>query len=78
MNKAATTKISSGTDHIADSMIQICKAYGKEVMAAANSGAAHLSICENLKLLPLLALALLKSVRRLVVMCSELYNDQGC
>jgi protein transport protein SEC24 len=62
MNKAVTTKISSGTDHIADTIINICKAYGKEVMASTASGAAHLSICDNLKLLPLLALGLIKSV----------------
>jgi len=61
MNKAVTTKISSGTDHIADTVINICKAYGKEVMASTASGAAHLSICDNLKLLPLLALGLIKS-----------------
>lgn len=61
MNKAATTKISSGTDHVADSIVQICKAYGKEVMASTASGSAHLSICDNLKLLPLLGLGLIKN-----------------
>ena len=62
MNKAVSTKISHGTDNISESIVNICKAYGKEVMVAAASGTAHLSICNNLKLLPLLALGLIKSV----------------
>ncbi|KAH8548969.1 Sec23/Sec24 trunk domain-containing protein [Umbelopsis sp. PMI_123] len=61
MNKAATTKISNGVDHISDSIINISKAYAKEIMVAGASNANSLSICDNLKLLPLLCLGLIKN-----------------
>jgi len=51
-------------DHIADSIININKAYAKEIMVATANSANSLSICENLKLLPLLCLGLIKNVRR--------------
>ncbi|CAO3674130.1 unnamed protein product [Umbelopsis ramanniana] len=61
LNKATTTKISNGVDHIADSIININKAYAKEIMVATANSANSLSICENLKLLPLLCLGLIKN-----------------
>ena len=68
IDKAVTYKLRDARDLLAKEVIDICTAYGKEVIGSVASGSARLSMGRNLALLPYLILGLLKL---------ETFNDAG-
>lgn len=56
-----------GRDHLSKQVVDICSAYGKEVIGVSSANA-QLTVCRELNLLPLLILGVLKS---------EAFNDAG-
>ncbi|KAI8337515.1 Sec23/Sec24 trunk domain-containing protein [Chlamydoabsidia padenii] len=59
IDKAAASKLRDGRDLLSKSVVDICAAYGKEVMGS-STGANQLTMSRELCLLPLLTLSLLK------------------
>lgn len=59
-DKGVKGKLRDGRDHLSKQTIDICAAYGKEVMGISSTNA-QLSICRPMSLLPLLVLGILKS-----------------
>lgn len=57
-----TNKLKDAREFLAKQMVEISAAYGREVMGSVASGAARLSLCRNLALLPFVILGVLKTV----------------
>ncbi|KAI8144785.1 Sec23/Sec24 trunk domain-containing protein [Fennellomyces sp. T-0311] len=68
IDKAVTYKLRDARDLLAKEVIDICSAYGKEVIGSVASGSARLSMGRNLAMLPFLVLGLLKL---------ETFNEAG-
>ncbi|CEP08649.1 hypothetical protein [Parasitella parasitica] len=60
IDKGASSKLRDGRDHLSKHVIDVCAAYGKEVMGISSANA-QLSVCRPMGLLPLLILGILKS-----------------
>ncbi|KAI8371496.1 uncharacterized protein BYT42DRAFT_501415 [Radiomyces spectabilis] len=61
IDKAAIYKLRDAREYLTRSVIDICSGYGKEIMGSGASGAARLTMCRELSLLPLLVLGILKT-----------------
>ncbi|KAF1807090.1 hypothetical protein V8B55DRAFT_1462229 [Mucor lusitanicus] len=59
-DKGANGKLRDGRDHLSKQAVDICGAYGKEVLGISSANA-QLSVCRPMSLLPLLVLGVLKS-----------------
>lgn len=59
-DKGANSKLRDGRDYLSKQTVDICGAYGKEVMGISSANA-QLSVCRPMSLLPLLILGILKS-----------------
>lgn len=62
VEKALTTKLEDARDALTNKMIDILGVYKTSLTAAASGATSQLAICDNLKLLPLLVLGLIKHV----------------
>ncbi|KAI8645454.1 hypothetical protein BD408DRAFT_382396 [Parasitella parasitica] len=60
IDKGANGKLRDGRDHLSKQAIDVCAAYGKEVLGISSANA-QLSVCRPMSLLPLLILGILKS-----------------
>ncbi|KAG0748860.1 hypothetical protein G6F57_003034 [Rhizopus arrhizus] len=67
IDKGANGKLRDARDYLSKQTIEICTAYGKEVLGL-QTAPSHLTLCRELSLLPLFVLGLLKS---------EAFNDSG-
>jgi protein transport protein SEC24 len=69
VERSLTHKLEDSRDYIFQRLIEILQAYKSSMTGAGASAAAQLAISDNLKMLPVLVLGLLKNVRKTAVPC---------
>jgi protein transport protein SEC24 len=63
VERSLSSKLEDARDAITNKLTDILSTYKNTMTAAGGGASAQLAICENLRMLPLLALGLLKHVR---------------
>ena len=75
VERSLSSKLEDARDALTNKMVDILGVY-KSALTSSQSGASpQLQICNNLKLLPLLSLGLLKHVRMDLISCSYVVNN---
>jgi protein transport protein SEC24 len=72
VERSLTHKLEDARDALTNKLVEILTTYKSSMTAAGSGASAQLSICENLKMLAVLVLGLLKSVR------SRINAEQSC
>ena len=78
VEKSLTHKLEDSRDALYGKMVEILTAYKSSMTAAGSGASAQLSLCENMKMLPVLMLGLVKNVRGYCLGLDRSSVTQGC
>ena len=80
VERSLSHKLEDARDAIINKMVEILTAYKSSMTAAGSGASAQLSISENMRMLPVLLLGLLKNVRGSLLATAdfETYHDSSC